>query len=314
MALNGYLAQVQNLLGTSASQNLYSNSQLTTFINEARRQTALHGQCVRALSPISGSISALTLTSGGSGYQAVPTVVINPPDFPNGFLPNPNGVQASAVCTISGGAVNTLTLLSGGTGYFSPGIVFTGGSPVNEATATVTVNNITATNAGQEQYPFSGILSAIQSAYSGIESVVAVRSVSFIWGTYRYTTQACSFSRYQALVRTYSQAYQYIPSVVSQYAQGIMGTLFMYPVANSQYQFEADTQCVPIDLVDDNTFEAIPHPWRNCVQYYAAYKALLGVGRYADAQKLYEIFTRQLVVARQASQPSQINNWYGRAT
>ena len=320
--LTYYQNQLYSLLGVTSTTTLYTPTQINAYINEARDQVAMRGQCVRCLSPVSGPISSLQLVTGGSGYVSTPTVTITGPDFPSGFLPTAQGVQATAVATLSGAQVNTIAILSGGTGYFSPGIAFTNGSAAVSATATAIISNVTATVQGQEQYPFSNILSAIQlnTAYSGINSIVAVRSVAFVWGTFRYQRIACSFSKYQALVRTWSQAYQDIPSFVSQYGQGVNGTLIMYPVPNAPYQDEADTICQPVPLIDDNTFEAIPQPWVDCGKYYAASLALLGAGRYDDAMRMSNddprapgLFQQQMQIARKSSEQSTVSNWYGRS-
>ena len=320
--LTYYQNQLYSLLGVASTTTLYTPTQINAYINEARNQVAMRGQCVRCLSPVSGPITSLQLVTGGSGYSSAPTVTITGPDFPSGFLPSATGVQATAVAVTSGAQVTAVTLLSTGTGYFQPGISFSGGSPSVTAQATAIISNVTATVQGQEQYPFSGILSAIQlnTTYSGINSVVAVRSVAFVWGTFRYQRIACSFSKYQALVRTWSQAYQDIPSFVSQYGQGVNGTLFMYPVPNSPYQYEADTICLPVPLIDDNTFDAIPPPWVDCVKYYAANLALLGAGRYGDAMRMSNddprnpgLFQQQMVIARKASEQNTVSNWYGRS-
>lgn len=318
--LQYYIQQLQSLLGTQSAA-LYQTYQLTAYINEARSQVAMRGQCVRCLSPVSGPISNITVTSPGSGYLSAPQVVITGPDFPSGFLPTAQGTQAVAVSTLSGAQVSSITLGTPGTGYFAPGISLSGSAAV-QATAVAVISNVTATAQGQEQYPFSEILSTIQlnTAYSGINSIVAVRSVAFVWGTFRYQRIATSFSKYQALVRTWSQAYQDIPSFVAQYGQGVNGTLFMYPVPNSAYQYEADCFCLPVSLIDDFTYEAIPQPWVDCVQYYAANKALLGVGRYADAMRMSNddprqpgLFQQQMHIARKASEQGTVSNWYGRA-
>lgn len=319
--LNYYITQLQSLLGTSSTQ-LYTTAQLTAAINEARNQVAMRSQCVRCLSPVSGPITLITLNSGGAGYVSTPIVTITGPDFPSGFVPVAQGVQATAICSLSGGSVNAVTLQSGGAGYFAPAITFTGGSASQSATATAIISNITQTVQGQEQYPFSYILNAIQlnTAYSGINSIVAVRGLAFVWGTFRYARIETSFSKYQAMVRTWSQAYQDIPSFASQFGQGTTGTLFMYPVPNSAYQFEADCICLPVALVDDNTVEAIPQPWVDCVQYYAANKVLLGVGRYDDAMRMSNddirapgLFQQQMQIARKTAEQMTVSNWYGRS-
>jgi hypothetical protein len=319
--LQYYQNQLYSLLGVASTTTLYTPTQVNAAINEARNQVAMRSQCVRCLTPVSGPISSVQLVTGGSGYLSTPTVTITGPDFPSGFLPNAQGLQATATCSISGGSVTSITLLSGGAGYFAPGVTLTGGSAAVSATATAIINNVTATVQGQEQYPFSYFLNAIQlnTAYSGINNVVAVKSISYVWGTFRYCRIETSFSKYQALVRTWSQAYQDIPSFASQYGQGVNGTFFMYPVANAAYQFEADCFCLPVPLIDDNTFEAIPQPWVDCVQYYAANKLLLGAGRYDDAMRMSNddprspgLFQQQMVIARKSSEQSTTSNWYGR--
>jgi len=59
---------------------------------------------------VGGAInSTITITAGGTGYLFPPILVIDTP--PAG------GVQATAVCTISGGAINTVTVTNQGAGY-----------------------------------------------------------------------------------------------------------------------------------------------------------------------------------------------------
>jgi hypothetical protein len=68
-----------------------------------------------------GSIGAIGIISGGSGYTSAPAVTIGPPN-------DPNGKQATAVATLVGGAVASINVTEAGTGYTSaPSITFTGG-------------------------------------------------------------------------------------------------------------------------------------------------------------------------------------------
>lgn len=79
-----------------------------------------------------GSVGLITITSGGSGYNAAPNVTISAPT-------QTNGVQATAVATLSNGTVTSITLTEAGLGY------------TNAANLTVTIsasptgNNATAT-------------------------------------------------------------------------------------------------------------------------------------------------------------------------
>ena len=49
------------------------------------------------------------------------------------------------------------------------------------------------------------------------------------------------------------------------------------------------------------------------MQYYAAYKAFLGVQRYTDSEKMFELYKRKMAEARMSSMPSLVANWYGRS-
>ena len=322
MALNSYLAQVQSLLGTGAAGNLFQSPQLTIFINEARRQVAMRGQCVRQLSPVAGPISSISIVTTGSGYNTTaPTITIGGPDFPLGNAVAPGGIQASATATLSGAQLSTVTLQSAGNGYFSPSFTLTNGSPTTQATLVAFVSNISTTTVGQEVYPFARTLQCIQSVTSGIQSILAVKSVGMLYGTFRYLEMQTSFSKYQALVRVYGNQFQDVPAIACQYGQGVSGSLYMYPVANAVYQTEWDCICLPADLVDDTTIEVIPQPWQDCVQYFAAYKAFLQAQRFADAERMFcedpkkplGLFQQFMRAARQTSQPGMVSNFYGRA-
>lgn len=58
------------------------------------------------------AVTSVSITSGGSGYINPPVVTIAPPD-------DPQGVQATATATISGGVVTEINITAAGSGYFS---------------------------------------------------------------------------------------------------------------------------------------------------------------------------------------------------
>jgi FtsP/CotA-like multicopper oxidase with cupredoxin domain len=71
-----------------------------------------------AYSPLpAGSVTALTLVAGGSGYTS-PTVQITD-------LANPGGSGANASVTLTAGVITGITLGSGGAGYIMPQVVIT---------------------------------------------------------------------------------------------------------------------------------------------------------------------------------------------
>ena len=95
-----------------------------------------------------GSVGQIALISGGSAYTAAPSVLISPPN-------DSNGIQATAVATISNNKVSSITLTEAGSGYTqAPTVNFYGGggsgasavaSIVTFATGTV---SIAVTNPG----------------------------------------------------------------------------------------------------------------------------------------------------------------------
>ena len=74
-----------------------------------------------------GSVGQIGITNGGSGYTSAPAVIISAPN-------NANGVQATAVATITANAVSSITITEAGTGYnAAPTITFVGGGGSNAA-------------------------------------------------------------------------------------------------------------------------------------------------------------------------------------
>ena len=304
--LTQYQTDTLNLLGQGVQSNLYPTATITNYINRARNQIAQEGQCVRVLPPISSGIASISVTSGGI-YAGPPSVIISGPDSPSGQLPNANGLQATATAVLSGSAVASVIINNPGSGYFQPQISFSSGSAA--ATATVLA---AYTNPGQEVYPFSAINPVVATSGSGISGIYMINTKACIWGTFRYVLMQMSFSRYQAAVRTYTAGYQYIPAVAAQFGQGVNGSLYLYPIPNSNYQIEFDSCCQVNALDTDASFEAIPSPWADCVPFLASYYALMGSQRNDDAKWMWSQYQLFMKRARQMTQPRSVGNWYGR--
>ncbi len=98
-----------------------------------------------------GKVSTLTLTAGGAGYPAPPTVTIAPPTAPGGIQ-----ATATAILSPSAGPVSSTTITASGANYSSaPTVTFAPPTTVGGVTATGTANiaggvvtSITLTNAG----------------------------------------------------------------------------------------------------------------------------------------------------------------------
>jgi hypothetical protein len=285
--LNDYCQQVQRFI-RDQDQKYINPSDLIIYVNRARREVAERTQCLRFLTPISGQISTISIVNGGTGYVS-PVVTISSPDMPSGVSPFPAGTQATATATQTGGVVNNINVVYGGNGYANPSITITDATgPGTGATATASVIQASMTVANQEVYSFSNI---DLSQASGYGSVFAVKSVSIIYSNYRYSLPMYDFSTYQSTIRQYPNQYLYVPTMASQRGQGTSGDLYLYPIASQAYPLELDCFCLPQDLVDDTSYEAIPQPWQDAVPYFAAhlcYLELQNLNSGAYFLKLYD--------------------------
>lgn len=263
--LNEYLQQIQRQ-ARDKNQQYLDPQDLISYINRARREVAMRSECIRVLTPISGAIVSATVTNAGTGYTA-PTVTISAPDFPSGRLPFPNGDQATGLANLIGGSIASVDIQYGGAGYFQPTITIDDPTGV-DAEATLTMSYMNLLNEGQEAYPFSAV---DLSAFPGVESIYMIKSVSIIYSNYRYSLGVYSFSTYQAKIRNYPFQYQYVPVLAAQNGIGSSGEFYLYPLPSQPYQIEFDCFCLPIDLIDDQSPEAIPQPYTDAVPFLSLY-------------------------------------------
>jgi hypothetical protein len=305
--LNRYMQDTQRLL-RQAKQTLVNPDDLRVYINRARREIAMRSQAIRVLTPISGSVVSINVTDGGSGYSETPTVTITDPDFPSGNWVNPNGAQATAVATVQDGVIVGIDVTYGGAGYFQPQVTITDDTG-SGAEATASVSSISVLNPGQEQYRFSDI---DLSAFPGVESVYFVRSVSIIYSNYRYSLPCYPFSVYQSHIRNYPRQYVYVPTMCSQFGQGIQGSLFFYPLPSQHYQVELDCQCLPTDLTDNLSVEALPAPWTDAVMYFAAHIAALELQNFQAAKGFLELYEKFAQRYSDYARAGRVINPYGR--
>ncbi len=306
--LNNYLKQTQRFI-RDANQAFVNPDDLREYVNRARRNIALRTQSVRILTPVSGGITTATITSAGSGYVS-PVATISAPDFPDGGALYPNGAQATAVVQQLGGVISQIDISFGGSGYLSPTITITDASgPGTGATATLAITPIMTTQGGQEIYNFADIP---LGNFPGVESVYWANSVNIIYNSFRFQFLVYSFSTYQAQIRNYVRQYEYVPSVFGQLGRGTSGSLYCYPVASAQYQLEIDAFCIPSDLLDDESQEAIPGPWTDLVPYMAAHLAFLEMQNLNSAEYYRKLFNEEMASYSSWAAPRRVSNRYGR--
>ena len=307
MALFEYLKQTQRFL-REQNQVFENPGDLISYVNRARREIALRTQCIRVLTPSAGVIVGYTIVNGGTNYSNSPTLTVTPPDFPNGMLPYPNGSQAVATCIVQGGVITNVYSQYGGNGYFQPTITITDPTGTG-AVVTPVVGGINLLNQGQEVYKFSDI---DLTANPGCQSVYFVRGVSIIYSGYRYSLEQLAWSRYQ-IYRAYPYQYQYTPAIYTQRAQGTNGDMYFYPLPSQALQAEYDCQCLPSDLLDDQSVEAIPDPWTDAVPYMAAHLGMLELQNFNASRYYLELYEKFALSYSQFTRIGRGINPYGRA-
>ena len=308
--LNDYLQQTQRFL-RDANQQLLNPEDLVSYINRARREVAMRAQCIRRLTPISGSIITIEVdnTDSNNAYSDSPTITISAPDFPSGQGAYPEGDQATAAAVVNNGTIEEITVEYGGHGYFQPTVTIEDDTGEG-ATATVTeLTFINQLEQGKEVYPFSEV---DLSMFPGVESIYMIKSVSLLFSQFRYSLACYSFSTYQALVRQWSQQWQYVPAVCAQYGQGVDGSFYMYPIPSQAYQLEWDCLCLPSDLIDNQSVEAIPAPWTDAVPYFAAHLCYLELQNFNYAKGYLDLFDKFVQRYSDYSRPGRVSNPYGR--
>lgn len=304
--LFSYLQQTQRFI-RDTNQEYENPADLTIYINRARRELALRTQSIRIIPPVQGPVTSLTIVNGGTLYTA-PVLKISPPDFPSGALPNPMGVQATATAALTGTVISGASLTAAGNGYFQPAVTIT--DPHGSgAVITAQVASISTSVQGQEIFQFSAFPI---SGFPGVKSVFGVKSVSLIYANYRYSLPIYSFSVYQAMIRQYPRQYLYVPTMGSQFGQGTAGSFYLYPIPSQAYQIEFDCFCLPIDLVDDTTVEAIPDPWTDAVPYFAAHLAYLELQNLNSAKFYLDLYDNFVHRYSGGARVGRAVNIYGR--
>lgn len=280
--LTSYITTTRLYIHDQAAQAI-SDANLTIFINEARNRVSGMGKCVRVLVAGSGPITSIAVTAGGTNYSSQTTV----------FVSGGQGSGCVAIPTITLGVITAITLTSGGNNY-SPPLVVTVNDPTGLGTgATATAAQAEVLNltvSGQEVYKFSAVNTIAQQT-SGVASILGVQSVAVYWGSWKPVLNRTTWTRFQASFRAWSYSTGQ-PSVFANYGRGLNGSIYIYPIPSGSFGMDWDCYCLPVALVDDTTFEAIPGMWTDAVPYYAAYLYYLNAQRQTDADKWLKDYTR----------------------
>jgi hypothetical protein len=100
------------------------------------------------------------------------------------------------------------------------------------------------------------------------------------------------------------------PNTYSQLQPGIGGLIYFSPIPLTGFNARCDVVGYPNNLTVDADPEALPYPWTEAVQYYAAYLALLNAQRYADADSMLQRYDLFQTRATQMTTPTTLPGQY----
>lgn len=321
MALTAYLLATNRLLQNPVPANpLYSTTDLTAYINEARQQLAGDTECIRATA--TANFSAPQQIYGFSIFQTFPLSTVSTGSI---FFPaNPtamdtvtlNGVVWTFIAGATSGTnihIDITTALtvahfqvalaasvdplltvasysySGGPSTATLSIIYnsvgTGGNSYTLAASAATISGSTLTGGGTNMQGIQSVLTIRQLAINTTGSTYkALISRPWPWFNRYYLTNGSA----QTLG---------VPTTWSQLGLGNSGSFGVGPPPLSSLFLKADVVCLPVALTSDSTPEAIPYPFTDAIPYYAAYKAYLSSQKTQDATTM---FTRYKEFAKRA--------------
>lgn len=171
-----------------------------------------------------------------------------------------------------------------------------------------------ATGVGNQAYQFSNIS---VTGTAGVAAALHVRSIRYLVGAGSSRLRGKGWEWFESYELNTAAPQSGPPAVWAQYAQGEQGSFYLAPIPDDVYNLICDCVCLPIDLVDDTTVEAIPSLWRDAVPFYAAYLALLSAQsaqRQNDAQRMFGYYTEFVERARKFATPKVNPNQYPQNT
>jgi hypothetical protein len=168
------------------------------------------------------------------------------------------------------------------------------------------------TTIGQRNYDFTSINTGTSSA-NGVQGPLRLEQMLYAVGDGFLWFRSRPWPWFMSFKLSNPVPTPGVPQVWSQYGQGSTGSFYLDPPPDFVYALTIDCVCLPIDLVDDTTVEAIPPLWQTAVPFYAAYLALLSAQsaqRQGDADRMIARYTEYVDRARKFSTPSANRYFY----
>ena len=264
--LQGYITEVRRLLH-DANANFYTNSQLTDYINGARKRIVRDTGCLRSVQTT--TIPCSPVAGGATPYICAEGLVVNTNDY---VFSNIYTYKVT-----SGGILGTQAPpYPSGTSVYPPSTPFTDG------TATL-------------QYAGKCELIPYASLPEGLNTLDVI-NINLYWGNSRIPLRYMPWTDFNARLR-YWQNYVGTPIAYSIYGQS---TIYIGPIPDQSYTLDLDTVLLPEDLVNLADEDSIDEPYSSPVKFYAAYTAKYYEQSFGEAE-IYLGQYKQQVQAVQAS-------------
>lgn len=291
MLLSDYITQVRGLVHDSSSID-FSDADMTSYVNQARKRVALDFHCVRSYFPgcttiagqetypIYGGTGGVKITNAGT-YASTATVTF--------AAPGGGGTTATATCLMGGTAPNLFVqqvqMSNWGSGYTAPPLVTFSAGTVTAAGSSITLANV-----------FDLFMMA---------SVNGIQRTKMTWKV---------FSEYDAFYRANTLLTGQPVAFTHVFEQNLF---YLYPIPDqSSYFLEVDAVVIPNPLVNTtDTDTQIIDPVADCVQFYAAHLALMKLQNFDQAFKMEEKFKRrakEIFLTRYAPRVPNVYNTYWR--
>lgn len=167
------------------------------------------------------------------------------------------------------------------------------------------------TNPNQDQYQFSTVLAAVQSAGLSAVAVLAINTIAVFWSnTLVPVLDYMAFDELQAIYRSF-RGYTFIPFIWGMFD---LQSFFVEPVPNSNYTLEIDCCYLPNLLVNATDTETVlPPAFADyfLVPMLAASYAKYNQNAYGESERLYQKYLIESERRMQAFPAYRIPSLYG---
>ena len=174
------------------------------------------------------------------------------------------------------------------------------------------VTNSFQTIVGAERYPYQGFGNTyLTSQYQGVSAIIDVITIAVSWGgSWRPALDWMPWEEFQAWCRINQFLVTSYPAIFSIMNDGADGEVWLFPVPQAVCEMEWDCFCLPATIWSDSDYEALPHPFRRAVQYYAAAKVFEASGRMGQSMRMMQRFNENLGESRGAADRGKVPTRY----